>query len=214
MTQAIRVYGPAFSNFVRSVLLVCEEKGLAWTLDKTLGTDPRNLNTPEFLALNPYGKIPVIEHNGVRLFETAAILRYLDTLGDGAALQPQDAAARAHCDQWCQAISIYTDRALIRKVLLEFSIPRGPDGSVREDHVAAALPYAQKQLAIISQTLGNQRWICGDLFTLADCLLGPMLDYMVKVAPLRALVNDTETLADYTRRLQARPSAQRILSLR
>src|SRR5215470_11509889 len=95
MTQFI-VHGIPGSPYVRSALIGLEEKGA----DYRLAAMPfGSLQTPEHLARNPFGRIPVVDHGDFRLFETQAILRYLDDVCPGPSWQPKDAKARARMNQ-------------------------------------------------------------------------------------------------------------------
>ncbi len=58
---------------------------------------------PEYLARQPFAKVPAFEHDGFRIYETSAIMRYVDEAFDGPALQPADAKGRAIMEQ---AISV------------------------------------------------------------------------------------------------------------
>ena len=79
------------SPFGRSVLATLEEKRAPYRLAPLA---PGSLKTPEYLALHPFGRVPVLEHDGFRLYETQAILRYLDRVLPQPALTPSDVQAR------------------------------------------------------------------------------------------------------------------------
>jgi len=67
---------------------VAKRKGLAYRLN---AIESETRHSPEYLKLHPFGRIPVMEHSDFRLYETQAILRYIDTLGSTSApaLQPR-----------------------------------------------------------------------------------------------------------------------------
>src|SRR5690606_39154959 len=75
MTTAIRIHGNAQSTYVRSVLLALREKTLPHEL-VTIGA--REQRQPAHLARHPFGRVPAMEHAGFHLYETQAILRYVD----------------------------------------------------------------------------------------------------------------------------------------
>ena len=79
------LYGPAFSTYARSVRLALEEKGVPYVLEEIDIFSGANA-TPEYLARQPFGKVPALEHDGFRLYETGAILRYVDEAFDGPSL--------------------------------------------------------------------------------------------------------------------------------
>src|SRR5436190_22777849 len=84
------------SPFGRAVLTTLEEKGASYRFSPVaLGT----LRSPEHLARHPFGRVPVLEHDGFMLYETQAVLRYLDRLVPQPALTPADPKRAARMDQ-------------------------------------------------------------------------------------------------------------------
>src|SRR5262249_9033179 len=82
------VYGVRGSPYLRSALLGFEEKGAPYRLHALkLGGE----KSAEHLVRHPFGRVPSIDHDGFALYETQAILRYVDATFDGSALQPRDA---------------------------------------------------------------------------------------------------------------------------
>ena len=84
------------SPFGRAVLATLEEKGASY---RVAPVAPGTLKSEAHLALHPFGRIPVLEHDGFRLFETQAILRYLDRILPAPPLTPTDPRAAARMDQ-------------------------------------------------------------------------------------------------------------------
>jgi glutathione S-transferase len=82
------------SPFGRSVLAALEEKGASYRLAPVA---PGTLQSPGHLARHPFGRVPVLEHDGFSLYETQAILRYLDRVLPAPALTPADPKRAA---QW------------------------------------------------------------------------------------------------------------------
>ena len=76
------IYGPAYSTYARTVRLALEEKGVDYDLvevDLLAGAT----KAPEHLARHPFGKVPAFEHDGFELYETDAIMRYVDAAFPG-----------------------------------------------------------------------------------------------------------------------------------
>ena len=84
------------SPFGRTVLAALEEKGARYRL---AALAPSAAKSPEHLARHPFGRIPVLEHDGFSLYETQAILRYLDRVLPSPALTPADPRRAARMDQ-------------------------------------------------------------------------------------------------------------------
>ncbi|GGY09850.1 hypothetical protein GCM10007160_41400 [Litchfieldella qijiaojingensis] len=161
--------------------------------------------------LHPFGKVPVLLHGARRLYETAAICRYLDAAFDGPALQPGDLWERARVDQWCAVLALYVDQALVRCYLLEFAFPKGADGSVRMDRVKEAQPEVSRMLRLLDTQLGKREYLVGEQFTIADAIAAPMLDYLFKLPSAASLFADVPRLAAYVQRLHERESCRKVL---
>ncbi len=211
MQQAIQILGPTFSTFVRTVMLCCEEKDIRYQAGLSWDGNEIGFKSAERYALHPWGKVPVIKHQALTLYETASILRYLDDTFDGIALQPADPAQRALVDQWCGALSSYVDKALVRDYLLEFAFPKGENGAVRLAEVAQAEPAVKETLALLNTQLGEQSFLCGEQLSLADLMVLPMLDYLAGLPLGGGLLAEQPVLNAYLQRLRARPSARTVL---
>ncbi len=84
------------SPFGRAVMTTLEEKGARYRFSPVA---PGSLRSPEHLARHPFGRVPVLEHDGFLLYETQAILRYLDRMLPSPALTPADPRRAARMDQ-------------------------------------------------------------------------------------------------------------------
>src|SRR5438477_6375254 len=84
------------SPFGRAVMATLEEKGASYRLAPVM---PSALKSSAHLALHPFGRIPVLEHDGFALYETQAILRYLDRVVGDPPLTPLDPRHAARMDQ-------------------------------------------------------------------------------------------------------------------
>lgn len=211
MSDQVHIYGPQFSNFVRSVQLCCEEKGIPYTLGTTVDGKRIDFQGERHLEWHPFGKVPVLLHGDRRLYETTAICRYLDATYDGPALQPRDPWLRAQVDQWSAVLALYVDQALVRRYLLEFVFPQGEDGGVRMGKVKEAQPDVSRMLTLLEGQLGEQEYLVGERFTIADAIAAPMLDYLLKLPPAKPLWADVPHLQTYVQRLAERESGRKVL---
>ena len=100
------IYGPAFSTYVRSVRLALEEKGAPYRLEEINILEGAH-QTPEHRARHPFAKVPAFEHDGFELYETAAMMRYVDETFAGPSLQPDDPPARAPMTQVHSLMNAY-----------------------------------------------------------------------------------------------------------
>jgi glutathione S-transferase len=102
------IIGSIRSTYTRAVCMVCEEKGIEY-----VPTD-RPLHAPEIFAIHPFGKMPVMRHGEVELFESKAIATYLDRSFPGPYVFPSDPRLAALTEQWVSLVNAVMDRTLIR----------------------------------------------------------------------------------------------------
>lgn len=110
----LEIIGVPFSNYVRAVRMLCEEKGVAYTLT------PSRPHAPEVKAIHPAGQVPVMRHGDVTLFETKAIATYIDKAFPGPKFIPDSALGAALVEQWVSYGNAKVDRWIMR----EFVVPQ------------------------------------------------------------------------------------------
>ncbi|GEP58670.1 glutathione S-transferase family protein [Reyranella soli] len=99
----VTVYGFPVSTYVNVVRLVLAHKGVPFEFQDL---EPE-MGGPNHLALHPFGRVPILEHDGFRIYETSAIAAYVDEAFTGPALQPASARERARMNQWVSALNGY-----------------------------------------------------------------------------------------------------------
>jgi glutathione S-transferase len=169
------LYGPGYCSYTRTVRLALEEKGVAYRLEEVdflHGGMP-----PEQLARHPFGKVPALEHDGFRLYETCAITRYIDEIFPGPALQPDDACQRARMTQIIGIIDSYGYPAIMGKLVIPRLILPILGGSPNESEIKAGLPAVRTSIAALEALLGSNRYLAGDRLSLADLHLEPIFAY-------------------------------------
>src|SRR5215831_382055 len=92
------VYGTEFSTYVRTVRMAFEEKSAAYNL-ADVSVIKGEQKQPPHLARNPFGTVPAFEHDDLKLYETSAIVRYVDQVFPGPTLTPEDPRDRARMNQ-------------------------------------------------------------------------------------------------------------------
>lgn len=161
------------------------------------------VDTPEFLAMNPNGTVPVLrDGNGPPLFETGAILRYLATrYGDGGTFWPSDAEGRAAVDQWAEWAKINVSLNFTVPIFWQLvrTAPQDRDAAVTARGLAALNRY----LDVAEPRLALHAHLVGDAFTLADIQFGHLL-YRYHDIPLQR--TERPALGAYYERLRARPA--------
>jgi glutathione S-transferase len=197
------IIGSARSTYTWAIRLLCEEKGIAYTLTET------PLRAPEILAVHPFGKMPVLRHGDLALFESKAIATYLDRSFEGPELIPSDPRRLALTEQWVSLVNTLIDRTLIRTYLFAYIEPKTADETPDRAAIAAVMPMVREQVAVLDKAVAHGGYLVDDLFTFADINLLPIL-YRLGQAPEGAEVLTAAThLARYYDRLAARPSFTR-----
>lgn len=201
----VLVFGAAYSVYVRAVRLALEEKSVPYEL---INVDIFAAGGPpaDYLARHPFGRIPAFEHNGFRLYEAAAIERYVDEAFNGPLLQPEDPTARARMNQAIGILDSYAYRTLVWDIFVERIINPREARTSDEPRIAAALPRAMTCLDALESIMAQGPWLAGTQFTLADCHAAPMLDYFRRTAEGEALLGTHKSLSQWWDRMAARPS--------
>jgi glutathione S-transferase len=205
MTEKPRVYGAAYSAYVRIVRLCLVEKAVEYDLTP-IDVFAKEGPPQSYLARHPFGRIPAFEHEGFSLYETGAIVRYIDEAFGKPKLQPSGAKARARCNQLISIADNYAYPQLVWGVYVERVSKPGRGAQADELKIAAALPKARACLKAISDLIGDNLWLAGAELTLADLYVAPMFDYFLKAPEGRSMICERENLAMWWRRIAARPS--------
>jgi glutathione S-transferase len=166
----LEIIGAPQSNYVWSVRLACEEKGVPYRLT------PAMPHTPDVDAIHPFGKIPVMRHGDVTLFESKAIVTYIDKAFAGPKLFPDDAATCARIEQWVSSANT-TILPGIMGYLACYFFPRTPDGKPDRAAVEKAMPDMVSRAAVLDKAVASGH-LAGSGFTYADMNILPALHYM------------------------------------
>lgn len=169
--MAMTFYYLSGSPFAWKVWLSLERKQLAYDL-RILSADAGDLKTPEFMSINPRGKVPVIVDDGFVLYESAAIVEYLEDkyATSGQPLWPRELHARALARRIASEADSYVYLPL-RKLVLELIMRRDgqPDLAIVEDSKSALA----SEFALIEQSFTGP-FVAGEEPSAADFALYPL----------------------------------------
>ena len=204
------IIGYDLSNYTRSARLACEEKGVPHFLSADGIADIADFRSPAHLARHPFGRIPVLVHEGRTVFETTAIGRYLDARFDGPRLFPADPDAEVEIEQWTSAVNSYLDRPLIRETVIPYFFPSGPDGKPDRARIDAAIPRVRDALAGLDRGLsgGSTRrpYFGGERPMMPDILLLPMADALGAIPEGPGLLGASPNIRRFLKAFRERPS--------
>ena len=199
----ITLWGFDGSTYVRTVKMLLAEKGVTDFRQVPLNVLEGEPKSPEHLQRHPFGKVPVLDHDGLRILETAAIARYLNDVLPGPSLVPGTPRDRARMDMVVGLVDSYGYGALIGGVAAYHLFP-GFVGGQNDDARQAGIGTGRKVVEFAMQARGASPFIAGEL-SLADLFLAPVLSY-VMMTPDAAAATDVPGFSEWWDRVQALPS--------
>ena len=201
--MTMTLYGFDGSTYVRTVKMLLAEKAFTAFEQVPLNVLEGEPKRPEHLARHPFGKVPVLEHDGFRIIETSAITHYLDAVLPGPSLIPTDPKDRARMDMVVGIVDSYGYGSLLAGVAGYHLFPDfvgGKDEAAR----AKGIETGRMVLDFAMRLRGEGPFIAGAL-SLADLYLAPIAAY-VSMTPDAAAVFAVDGMADWWGRVQALPS--------
>jgi glutathione S-transferase len=156
-----------------------------------------------YLERHPFGRIPAFEHGALRLYETAAITRYVDEAFDGPPLQPDSPAERATMNQIIGVLDAYAYRPMVWGVYVEHVLKPKRGDAPDEALVAASLEQARTCLLALAALKRDGRWMLGDGLTLADLHAAPMFAYFAQAPEGQALLGGHPPLGGWWEGMQS-----------
>lgn len=193
------------STYVRTVKMLLAEKGTTDFEQISLNVLEGDPKKAEHLARHPFGKVPVLDCNGLRILETSAIVRYLNDVLPGQSLIPAKPEDRARMDMVIGILDSYGYGAMIAGVAAYHLFPDfvgGKNDAMRQ----AGIENGRKVLAFAMKTKGDSPFVAGEL-SLADLYLAPVVFY-VSLTPDAQSVFEVDGFADWWTRVQALKSFQ------
>ena len=191
------------STYVRCIKMLLAEKNFTQFEQVPLNVLEGDPKKPEHLERHPFGKVPVLDHDGMRILETSAIARYLNDVLPGKSLIPETPKDRARMDMVIGIIDSYGYGALTGGVAAYHLFPDFVGGK-NEAMRQGGIETGRKVIEFAMKTRGSSPFIAGEL-SLADLYLAPIMFY-VSLTPDKDAVFDVEGLADWWTKIQALPS--------
>jgi len=187
------------SAYLWTAMQVADEKGVSYEIA------PIVLHSPEHLKLHPFGKMPVLQHGKLLLYETAAIAHYIDKAFAGPALQPEDAAGQAEVIRWISIVNSYvfpTMNRFMKERLVRPAMGIEPD----QAFIDSAQEPLRLQMRLIDEAVTKSDCLVGNIYTIADSFLLPHLLFFGRTPEGEALLARSRGASAWLKRMRARPS--------
>jgi glutathione S-transferase len=199
----IKIYGDVASRTFR-ILWALEEAQVPYEFIP-IALSKGEHKTPEFLKVNPYGKVLVLVHGDLKLYASGAQCLYVAQLYPERGLLPASTAGQALCYQWMFFATSELEEPMWTKVRHRFSLPE-------ELRVAKMLEVAQYDFDIkikkVEDGIERGPFLLGEQFTCADILVGQTLFWALKASMLKP----SARVAEYIETLKSRPSFRAALN--
>lgn len=167
----LKLWGRRSSINVQKVLWTLNELGIPFDHIE-VGGRFGGLDTPEFRARNPHGRIPVIDDDGAVVWESNAIVRYLAARYSPGKLSPDGLAQRAVADEWMDWSATRLEPAFMGFFWNWYRTPAARQDAARNE---ALLGAAHQSFAVLDQVLADRAFLAGDRLTMGDIPAGTML---------------------------------------
>lgn len=196
--RMLKLYWHPFSTFARRVRIALLEKKIEAELVEVDLAARENRREP-YLSLNPYGRVPTLVDDDLVLYESTAILEYLEATHPTPPLVPADAKGRALVAMHMKVCDVHLARAV---TIVIFAKRFVPEASWRRDEMDKATLDAGKALAILDRQLEGKQYLVRDEYSLADLCYVPFLEFLPLVD-----VKVPANVRGWSDRLLARPSS-------
>lgn len=199
----ITVYG--FGKVTQKVIGITRDLRVLWALEecqlryRVQGLDDvaGELCSPDYLKINPFGKVPAIDHDGLILFESGAIVTYLAE--QSGRLMPSGESGRAKALQWAFAALDTVEPPITQIAVIDlFEV----DADWAKQRRPALVQSAHENLNVLEHALSDTKYLLGDQFTYPDILMTSALSQILHTN----LIDTFPNVATYLGRCHDRPA--------
>ena len=187
MTDRVILRGYRYSVYNRIARMVLHEKGVAYEIEEV---DPFSPPLPDdYQRRHPFGRVPVLSHGDVDVYETMAITRYVDAAFKGPALTPRDPLGAARMVQVISIVDSYGYWPMVRQVFAQRVFAPMEGRVADEAMIEEGLEKSALVLAALERLAEEGLVLSEGEISLADCHLAPMLAYFTAAPEGRAALS-------------------------
>ncbi|AJY39785.1 glutathione S-transferase [Burkholderia humptydooensis] len=203
----LTIWGRRDSFNVQKVLWLLDERALRYDW-RPAGGGYGGLDDPEFLRMNPHGRIPVLRDGAHAIWESHAIVRYLAAAYGDDALWPPDPLARSQADRWIDWMLATLQPDFLTGVFWGYY--RTPEPRRRWDAIRRDVARCARHFGVLDRQLADRPFLGGERLGLADVCIGVSLYRYYGLDIERPSLPNVER---WYARLQARPAYRRNVML-
>ncbi|GLJ52774.1 hypothetical protein SUGI_1124160 [Cryptomeria japonica] len=211
--MVVKMFGSGQAGCARRVLACLVEKGIEFEIvpvDILKGEQKK----PEFLALQPFGKVPVVQDGDLTLFESRAIIRYFAEkyAAQGTCLLGKSLEERALVEQWLEVEGQYFSSPayeLVVQVLIVPKIGQPQDLALIE----SSTEKLDKVLDVYEERLSKSKYLAGDFYSLADLTHLPFIHYIVSATDKGYLITNRIHVNAWWEDISTRPAWKKVSAM-
>ena len=176
-----------------------EEAGLPYRTHLLVQGDQ---DRPDYRALQPFGQVPILEEDGLVIFESGAIVLHIGERSE--TLLPKESGARVRATQWLFAALNSVEPYVINVAVIDLFYANEQWAKLRRP---GAVEFVQKRLAALSKSLSDKPYLDGHRFTAGDLMMTTVL----RILKHTDIVTSDRRLAAYIERCSTRAAFKRAL---
>ena len=186
-------YGTPQSTYVRTVRLLLAEAKIDYNL-KDVGIFNGDNETEEYLAKNPFGKVPTVQVDGITIYETAAITYYINEGIAGGKFAPPDLLMQTKMRQIMAIIDNYLYPPAVGTIVIQNLIVPQQGGDIDREAVEKAIVPTMKALEAIEDLFVGDPFLVGSMISIADFYLIPIFVYLEQTPEFEAVTSHVPKL--------------------
>jgi glutathione S-transferase len=208
MSERPILYGYGASTYTRIARLALMEKSVPFDYVEVADCSGYS-KCPEFKDLHPFKKVPVLDHRGLRLYETLAIARYIDAAFEGPALVPADPVDLARMQQIISVYDNYAFRPWVSVIAGERLFVHLTGAVPDTEAIAREFPEASRAAAVLDTLMAGRPAASIDL---ADLYIVPAMAYLAATPEGARILDSCAALNAWWAEMRVRPSVAFMLA--